>query len=409
VYDDGQAPLTTRRPEADCMPEPLTVLPGRTSQQAPLSDESSDRLRIGINLLFLIPGVVGGTQTYAAGLLRGLADVAAHDEYILFLNRECSELTLPDAANFRRVVCPVNAVRRGVRYSWEQLALPNVVRRHRVQVLHSLGYVGPVRAPSPHVISVHDMNVADIPESFSLLRRMAFGSVLAYAARRADRLITMSEFAKSRIIHHLRIAPERIMVIHHASREPTVACDIARRYHITRPYIVAFSSPFPQKNIPRLVEAFAVIAAEVPHDLVLIGHLPADDVIPRTALNAGVSDRVVLTGYVPDADLMPLLSGADLFAFPSRYEGFGIPLLEAQRAGVPVVCSNAASVPEVAGDGALFFNPYVTQDIALAMRRVLGDGHLARELVRRGAENVRRFSWRRTALATRRVYAELAC
>jgi glycosyltransferase involved in cell wall biosynthesis len=370
-------------------------------------------MRLGINMLYLIPGVVGGTQTYALGLLAGLADLDTDDEFIVYTNRECADLPLPDRPNFKRRVCPFHATNRAVRYAWEQVMLPVQAARDRVDVLHSLGYTGPVRSTTPHVLTLHDMNYIDIPGSVSGLRQRALRTLASRAARNADHVITISEFSKSRIIHNLHIDRARISVTYLASRELDArytpdAAALAQTYGIRTPYIVAFSSPFPHKNILRLVDAFARIAATHPHSLVLVGHLPADNAIQQRVRELGLQDRVVTTSFVPDVDIMPLLQNAAAFAFPSVYEGFGLPVLDAQHGGVPVIASTAASIPEVAGDGARFFDPDSTGDMSAAIAGVLDDPALAADLVRRGHANVARFTWRATARATRRVYMAVA-
>jgi glycosyltransferase involved in cell wall biosynthesis len=368
-------------------------------------------MRVGLNLLYMIPRVVGGTETYARGLLNGLADVGAQHEFVVYVNRESKDIRLPDTGNFRKVVCPINAIRRPVRYAWEQLILPRQLARDRIDVVHSLGYVGPVNTPCPHVLSIHDMNNLDMPQSVSGLRQRALESLVARAARNAARVLTISEFSRSRILHHLRLDPDRVKVTYLAGREdptqPTEA-DIRNaitKYRIARPYIAAFSSPFPHKNMLRLVEAFGSIADQLPHQLVLIGHLPPDGEIPTAVARANMQNRVVITGYVPDEDVMPLIAGAAGFAFPSLYEGFGLPILDAQRAGVPIAASTAASVPEVAGDGALYFDPLNVPAIADALKRV-ADPAVARELKEKGTRNNARFTWSASATQTIQAYEE---
>ncbi|MBA3804010.1 MAG: glycosyltransferase family 4 protein, partial [Acidimicrobiia bacterium] len=140
--------------------------------------------------------------------------------------------------------------------------------------------------------------------------------------------------------------------------------------------------------------------------LVLVGRVPADGEVAATIDRLGLGDRVVVTGYVPDADVAALIGNAVVFAFPSRYEGFGLPVLEAQLLGVPVVASNAASIPEVAGDGALLFDPRSVAEIVSALATTLGEADVRADLVRRGRTNAARFSWERAARATREVYRE---
>jgi glycosyltransferase involved in cell wall biosynthesis len=170
---------------------------------------------------------------------------------------------------------------------------------------------------------------------------------------------------------------------------------------------VAFSSVFAHKNIPRLVEAFANVAPTHSHRLVLVGHA-RPDLRAVVARFPTLSGRVHFTGFVPDSDVAPLLGGADLLAFPSLYEGFGLPLIDAQALGVAIAASNAGSLPEVGGDGALYFDPASVAEMTAVIRRCLDDVELRRQLIARGYDNAKRFSWARTAERTQRVYEAFA-
>ena len=370
-------------------------------------------MRIGLNLLYLLPGVVGGSQTYAVSLIRALASLDTRNEYILYLNRESADLEITDAPHVRRVICPIRAVRRPARYAYEQLALPAALRRDRIDLLHSLGYVGPLFPPCRHVVSILDLIYRGHQVMMTGSKQKALEFFVKQVARRSDRIITISENSKREIAEDIEINPQKIAVTYLAGRpaaallSPAERAPILSRYGITAPYLIVFSSPNPIKNVVRLMEAFALVCAGLPHQLVVVGHLPDGMSIPSEAARHGVSDRVIGTGYVPDADIAPLLQGADLFAFPSLYEGFGLPLLDAQQAGVPVISSNAASLPEVAGDGAVLFDPVSVPEMAAAMRSCLQDQELRERLIEQGFTNARRFSWEATARQTLAVYQQI--
>lgn len=371
-------------------------------------------MRIALNLLYLIPGVVGGTEVYARSLLEALAELDADNEYVLFVNREAEALPIPSAPNFRRVVCSVRARRRAARYAWEQIVLPGQLRRERASLVHSLGYVGPIGAPCPHVVTIHDLNYLAHADAMSAARRLLLRFFVERTARAADHVLTISHFSRGEILTHLRLPPGGVTVTHLAARAdageatPATTRDAIDRYGIRPPYVIAFSSLSRHKNIPRLVAAYAQLAGDVPHSLVLVGHLPAGSEVHAAVQASGVGHRVLATGYVPDADVMPLLAGAAVFAIPSLYEGFGLVALEAQRAGVPVACSNRGALPEVAGAGGVFFDSQSTQEMRAALLRVLRDEGLRAQLVNAGAENLRRYSWKATARATLAVYERVA-
>jgi glycosyltransferase involved in cell wall biosynthesis len=368
-------------------------------------------MRVALNLLYLLPGVVGGTETYARSLIKAMARLGDDNEYMIFLNRESAELDVTPAKNFSRIICPINATNRAARYSWEQGAMPLQLRRARPDVIHSLGYVIPLAARGPQVVTVHDVNYLGHKGWRTGVGRTAFRFFAERTVRRADRIIAVSRFSRDEIVRHMRVSPDKVTVVHSAGREPHprirhASSEVVR--NITRPYIMAFSALSAHKNIPRLISAFARISSVVPHDLVLVGHMPVKTAVRAEIQAAGGTDRVHFTGYIPEGDVAALLQNASLFAFPSLYEGFGLPLLDAQNAGVPVVCSSAGALPEIAGNTAILFDPYSEDAIATALKRALLDTDLRAQLVEKGQENARSFSWDRTARETLDVYHDVA-
>ena len=370
-------------------------------------------VRIALNLLYLLPGVVGGTETYAASLIDALAAADLDHEFVLFVNREAAERFPSLPANFRTEVCAVRAARRAARYAFEQGVLPLRVAAARADVVHSLGYVGPLVVGCPHVVTIHDLNFIRHGAAMPPLKRWVLGAFVRASARRADRVIAVSDFSGAELAALMGpAAARRITTVHEAGRAfagpidaATVEAAVAH-HGLRRPYVLAFGSSSPHKNLSRLVDAFAAVAHAVPHDLVLVGHLPAD-VRARTR-DQGGHPRVVAVGYVADSAVLPLTAGAELFAFPSLYEGFGLPVLDAQACGVAVACSSAGSLPEVAGEGALLFDPHSVDAIADAMRVALLDPALRARLREAGHRNVSRFSWARAAAETMAVYRAVA-
>jgi glycosyltransferase involved in cell wall biosynthesis len=373
-------------------------------------------MHIGLNLLYLLPGIVGGTETYATSLIRALSKIDDGDRYTVYVNREAAALDFGDAPNVEMSVCEVNASSRSARYAFEQFRLPAQVRRDRVDLLHSLGYVGPLRSPCPHVVTIHDLIYSGFAPFMPARRRIALQTFVRGTARRAAQIITVSRASKAEIVADIGVDPDRVSIVPHAPRpDMAPAADseesaadraVLATYGITQPYVAAFGSLSASKNLPRLIEALASLGDEQ-WRLVLLGHVPADGEVASSIAQHGVADRVMTTGYLPETHIAPLTRCAQVFAFPSLYEGFGLPALDAQAAGVPLACSNAASLPEVAGDGALYFDPTSAGDIAAVLRRLLTDGDLRTELVERGRTNVARFSWDRTAQGTREVYRQV--
>ncbi|HDQ41340.1 MAG TPA: glycosyltransferase family 1 protein [Desulfonatronum sp.] len=365
-------------------------------------------MRIGLNLLYLLPGIVGGTETYAAGLLQGLAEVDDQNDYLVFVNAESAFWSLPKTKNIQRIVCPVRAQSRLKRLVHEQFALPGLAKAHRLDLLHSLGYIAPLRLPCPGVVTIHDMNTKGHGRSMGLPKRLLLSFLVRRSAQSSTHVITVSEFSKQEILSHLHLVPKKISVIHEAPLRGRLTADTPGSPDVPRPYILAFASLSPHKNIPRLIEAFALLAPTIPHQLVLAGHIPADGGITQAIARCDLARRVTLAGYLPREKVHALLSAAELFVFPSLYEGFGLPVLEAQARGAVVACANQGALPEVAGNGAAFFAPESARDMAEVIRRCLFDLALRQRLQAMGQRNLDRFSWNKTAQETIAVYERIS-
>ena len=372
-------------------------------------------MRIGLNLLFLIPGEVGGTETYSTSLITALGQIDQENQYYLLINRESRNIPFPSQPNFHRVICPIKATNRWIRFLWEQSILPLQAKVLRLDLLHSLGYISPLILPCKSITTVHDLNFVSIPQFFSpfVLRVQKF--FVEQTVKHVDHVIVVSEFVRDQLSRYLPADLEKISVIHEAPKQrnkeegkEVIREDICKRYGIKLPYIVAFSSLTPHKNITGLLEVFARIVNDLEKgwQLVVVGHLPrTKPPLPEYCQNLGLNQGdAIFTGYLPDDQVSVMLTHADLFVFPSFYEGFGLPLLEAMNAGVPVVCSSRGSLPEIAGDAAIFFDPADSQDMAGAILSVIRDISLRRALRERGKVNLERFSWEKAAQKTLEVY-----
>jgi glycosyltransferase involved in cell wall biosynthesis len=367
-------------------------------------------VKIGINLLWLLPGVVGGTETHVRGLIGALAESDRVNTYVLFTNRENHGLFETCGANFVRELCDFSAASRSRRILAEQVALPIRAARARLDVLHSPGYTIALAARCRKVVTIHDCNAWAIPASVTGARRTALKILVRASSRVADAIVTVSEFSAGEIIKYLRVDRSKVFVVPNAPAPRAAAGDhgwteLAHRLGIAKSYIFAFSSVFPHKNIEGLIRAFACLPERASHQLVLAGHAPHNaPALETLACRLGIGASVVLTGYLPDRQLQMALEHATALAFPSIYEGFGIPVLEAMAAGVPVACSARAALPEIAGNAALFFDPHSPAGIADVLHRMLVDDNLRQALIAAGYANVKRFSWQRAACETLRVY-----
>jgi glycosyltransferase involved in cell wall biosynthesis len=325
-----------------------------------------------------------------------MEEIAPHARFTVFLNRSAADWPLP--SQFTRVVCPVSA-RQGWRYLYEQSRLPHQVRIRELDVLHSLAYVGPVFARCTSVVTVPDLNYRSPSHDMPLVRRVALSTFVSAVVRRSDAVIAISRFVADEIRIAMPAAAGKLHVVHLAPQERSGGtADDSHAVRPTGPYLLAFSSVSPNKNLGRLLQAHAMArSAGMSHALVLVGHRPS---WPSDTASEGVQ----WTGYLPNHEVYRLLRGADALLFPSLYEGFGIPILEAMRAGVAVACSARAALPEVAGDAALYFDPERVESIANAMRTLAGDPAIRADLAARGVARGAQFSWKRVATETLDVY-----
>lgn len=291
-----------------------------------------------------------------------------------------------------------------------------LAHRLRLDLVHDPTGVMPLLLTSvARVLTIHDAIPYVCPQTSTRLDWLIFHGWLPWAVRRADAIVTVSRRSREDIVTHLPVSPERVAVVPLAADQrfrPMKKAEIEpvlRGCGIERPYILYVGSLESRKNLPRLLEAYDRLRQRsTPWKLVVVGarkwkSSPIFDTVHRL----GLEPYVQFTGYVPDEHLPALYSGADLFVFPSLYEGFGLPPLEAMACGTPVVCSNAASLPEVVGDAAVTVDPYDVDALAEAMHRVLADRELREDLRARGLARARQFTWERTARETLAVYREV--
>lgn len=377
----------------------------KTTSRHQRSPELHLKRRVGIDLLGIQRGRSGGVETYIRELLRELPKDSELD--ILLFTSHANHQSFAEYDNVERVLCPVRGTRLVRRVVFEQLRLSGVARKHGCDLLYCPGYLSPIFPRLPTVVAIHDMNFRDIPASFSRTRRWLQECVIPGASRRASAVITMSEFSRRRILDELKLSPAKVHAIHLAARTFAAAAPqipAVTRWRLPKNFIISVSgaSP-PHKNIARLCRAFTRARASfnAPWELWCIG--PPSEMMASLRI-VGESDGIRFPGYVEDRELAALYHHAGGFVLPSMYEGFGLPALEAMCAGLPVLCSNTASLPEVVGKAALLFDPYSEQSIANALVQFVNDDDLRTRLIMDGTNNLKRFSWSKCAAATAGVF-----
>lgn len=353
-----------------------------------------------------------GTEGYSLHIIRALiAEGPEHRFRLFFRDDPPADLVLP-SDNVER--CVIRRPRL-----WTHTGLGPAVRREPLDVLfipaHVIPWPGTGRTPA--VFTAHDLGYMHYPDKHPILERLYLGWSTRHSADAARRVIAVSKATAHDLTALLGVPPAKIRVVYSGIDEslrpicdPERLADVRRRLGIPGPYILHVGSVQPRKNLSRLVEAFAQVADSIDGLSLVLAGRPGWGyrALLRRIRRLGLENRVLLPGYVPDEDLAALYSGALVYAFPSLYEGFGFPALEAMACGTPVVCANTSSLPELVGNAALTFAPTDVGAMAAALRRLIADENLRHTLVERGFERVKRFTWEACARATLDVLAEAA-
>ncbi len=367
-------------------------------------------MHVGLNLIYLLPGETGGMETYARELIPRLAEQAPDRRFTAFVNREAQEAGLCwDSVTV--VPVPVRACRRIEWVRGEQQLLPRLARREGVDVLHSLGGTAPGYGRFARVVTIHDLNYRLDPRSHPGLRNLGMRVLVPLAVRRSRRVITVSRSSAGQLEQLLHVPPEKIDVVPEgAGRMPLVEPTPEAKVRVLvdagdRPILLSVAAKRPTKNLMGLLEAVALLDRERRPVTVLPGHPTAHERELRECAEAlGIGGDVRFLGWIPDEELEGLYRAAEVFVFPSLYEGFGLPVLEAMARGVPVACSARTSLAEVAGSAAALFDAEDPQSIASTLEHLLSDARERERLRRAGPAQAARFSWEEAARGTLAAY-----
>jgi glycosyltransferase involved in cell wall biosynthesis len=356
-----------------------------------------------------------GLGRYAHALLAALLQIDATHTYRVFHNQPApGESVPPIFTDLPRTVVPLSAKpwRMSVLLA-DYLHLSMDRWLSGVDVFHGTDHLLPPLRRAKTVFTLHDLIFKFYPEYHLPLNRAFLALMLPRFLRRADAIIAVSECTKRDALRLYDIPPEKITVIYEAAdpalqpvNDQNQLAEMRARYAKAQPYILFVGTIEPRKNIPALIDALKILRARgLTHRLLIAGRKGwLYENIFAHARQSGIADQIDFLNYVPDADLAALYSACEAFVFPSLYEGFGLPPLEAMACGAPVVCSNTSSLPEVVGDAALLVNPHAANEIADAIERVLTNPALRDELRAKGLAHAQKFSWERTARETLAIY-----
>lgn len=353
-----------------------------------------------------------GVGYYTEHLLHHLLYVAPEEEFVVVSNRPvCTATSLPAQAHiFERYRFPVRNV-------WMQTLLPMALCQIQPDVAHFTNSIAPLVKCVPTVITIHDMTLSLFPRLHPLRKQVLTRPLVALAARTADAIITVSHSARQDILRLTGVPAERVHVIHEAAapafhpiQDRELLEVVRRRYRLAERIILYVGTIEPRKNLLRLIEAYAHLRrrGELPHQLVCVGPFGwGYQEVRRRIEELQLGEAIRLTGYVPFADLAPLYNLSEIFVFPSLYEGFGLPVIEAMACGTPVITARNSSFREIADGAVEAIDPLETDAIAEALLRLARDADWRQELGERGLARAREFSWVHAAQKTLNVYREV--
>lgn len=368
-------------------------------------------MHIGIDATAL-PHQPGGAGNYIIHLIRALASLSNEYQFTIFAHHSGRDLIdSPPSSRMNWVLVPDKSPAR--RLVWEQVTFPRLVRQSRVGLLHSLHYTRPLFLACSSVVTFHDMTFFLYPHLHTRSKRIFFPSAIRLSARLADALIAVSENTKNDAIRLLGVPGDKITAIPHGVGEEfhpitdaRLLDDIRLKFSLPQDFILNVGVVEPRKNLTLLLKSYQQLHSQgISLPLVIVGGLGwmYEDVF-RQVESLGIKEQVYFTGYVPDHDLPIIYNLARVFVYPSIYEGFGLPPLEAMACGTPVITTAVSSMPEHVADAGILIPPQDENALTNALQKLINDSTLQEELSSKGPERASQFTWKRTAQETIKVY-----
>lgn len=371
-------------------------------------------MRIGIDATALPPQPVGAGN-YIIQLIRSLSSLKVDDEFVIFAQQRGPALiSLPESNSFEWII--LEDRNPGSRLIWEQTLFPQMIRKSGVDLLHSLHYTRPARLACASVVTFHDMTFFLFPELHTRAKRLFFPLALRASARQADALTAVSESTRQDAIRVLGISPEKITAIplgvdpaFRPINDAEIKRVIAEKYDLPEKFILYVGLLEPRKNLPVLIRAYKrlIDGGEI-YKLVLVGRFGwMYEELLKQINNLDLEGMVHFTGYVSQEDLPLVYNLSSLFVYPTLYEGFGLPALEAMACGVPVITTDVSSLPEIVGEAGILVPVNDLEALHGAMIAVLGDENLRRKMITKGIQRAAKFTWEQTAKLTFQVYQQV--
>jgi len=368
-------------------------------------------MRIGIDVTPLPPNPVGAGN-YIIHLLRALASLKSEHEFIIFAQQGGREMIdIPEKPNVNWVILPDKSP--GLRLLWEQIVLPGLVRNSGIELLHSLHYTRPLFLSCASVVTFHDMTFILFPELHTRAKRIFFPMAMRLSARQADALLSVSESTRRDAMRLLHIPAEKIFTTplgvneeFHIISDTAILEACRRRYKLPEEFILFVGLLEPRKNLPLLLKAYAKLLKQMTIPMLVIVGRPGwgyKDILKQIeALK--MKDKVHFTGYVLAQDMPIVYNLAQVFVYPSIYEGFGLPPMEAMACGTPVITTNVSAMRDHVGEAGILIPSQDEESLAQAIKKILNDPDLRKRLSIKGRRQVADFTWKRTAQETMKAY-----
>jgi glycosyltransferase involved in cell wall biosynthesis len=367
-------------------------------------------MNIGINALIVGEGK-SGVGYYSINIIK---EITKSSDYYFYIFVQDKSYLQTEISQSNCKVIEVPLARRGKigRLIAEQLIIPFFQTRYKLDIIHSMAFSIPIFARCINIVTVHDLVYKIYPQTIKQNRRYYYNLLFDLSMKRADKIISVSSNTKKDIIKYLKIESDKIVtILEGVDNERFNSINVGTNTEsikeiITKKYILFVGNVEPRKNLATLLKAFSAIHNQLEHDLVIVGargwkNSDVFDVVEKLNLH----DRVIFTGFIKD-DLLPILyRKADLFVFPSIYEGFGLPVLEAMASGTPVISSNSSSLPEVVKDAALLFDPLSEQEISECILKIVNNNEISKKFIQKGFRRVDNLSWSDTAEKTIEIYS----
>lgn len=359
-------------------------------------------MRIAIDARMIRQDSMHGIARYVYQLLQGLKQRSSRHDYFIIINKgsPLEEIAWPPFMNLIHVHSPWISIR-------EQRELPKMLKGLSIDLFHAPSFVAPIFVPCAMVMTIHDLNHMVLPQFYTLFHQMYYQVVVQRSIKRSRFILTVSKFSKKEIVRTLELDPEKIFVTYNGVSEDYKPVEdqnyleyVRDIYGLPERFVFCVSNNKPHKNVHQLVRAYCYSNVDIP----LVLACPTDPNLIKIAENYGKKHLVYFSKFIEEEHLPAVYSLTDLFVYPSTYEGFGLPPLEALACGAPVVVARSSSLPEVVGDNAIFANPFDYKAIAEALERGVYDEQLREQLRKKGLGHARCFSWDQMIEKTIRVY-----